>query len=661
MLFRSIVTALAALTLVATPTLAQGPVGPAAAPAAPAPGAAASTAPSPAATPALTKVDIDTWLDGRMPYALAAGGIAGAVVVVVKDGQVLTERGYGYSDVKTGAPVDPQRTLFRPGSVSKTFTWTAVMQLVEAGKLDLDKDVNTYLDFQVPPYQGQPITLRELMTHSAGFEETLRASFVSKPASMESLRTYLTQNMPRRIFAPGTVVAYSNYGATLAGYIVQRVSGEPFDAYIKHHIFDPLGMTHSTFDQPLPAALAPDMAKGYVADSQPPKPFEYITVGPAGSLTSTGDDMAKFMIAHLQGSYNGYRLLPDNERMYAQQTQFVPPLPAYALGFYHEDRNGQRIIGHGGDTNFFHSDLHLLLDAHVGLFISMNSLGREGAAEPLRVALFHDFLDRYYPAPHPSLPTAPTAKEDARLMQGLYWSSRRPDSSFLRILNLLGESKVIALPDGTIKVSDLTDAAHAPKVWREVGRYLWVDNTGSRLAAVVKDGKVWGYLSDDLPPVLVFQPVPAWAKASWSLPALYLTLFILAAAFLLWPLQILVRRRYGQRFTLAGGRAVAYRLTRISALVQVAGIGAYFVLFAMLLGGTLNTDASLDPLLIVCKGLCMLGLVGVIVEAWNALMVWRTPPSSWWAKLSSSLILLAGVGYAWFVITLHLATPSLAY
>ncbi|HEY1752002.1 MAG TPA: serine hydrolase, partial [Caulobacteraceae bacterium] len=412
----------------------------------------------------------------------------------------------------------------------------------------------------------------------------------------------------------------------------------------------------------LPASLAQDMAKGYVADSQPPKPFEYITVGPAGSLTSTGDDMAKFMIAHLQGSYNGYRLLPDPERMYVQQTQFVPPLPAFALGFYHEDRNGQRIIGHGGDTNFFHSDLHLLLDAHVGLFISMNSLGHEGAAEPLRVALLHDFLDRYYPIARPRLPTAPTAMADAKLMQGRYWSSRRPDSSFLRILNLLGESTVTALPDGTLKVSDLTDTAHAPKVWREVGRYFWVDNTGaSRLSAVVKDGKVTGFLSDDLPPVLVFQPVPGWANASWSLPALWLTLLVLAATFLLWPLQVLVRRRYGQAFTLTGGRAAAYRLTKLSALVQIAGIGAYFVLFSMLLGGTLNTDSSLDPLLIVCKALCMLGLLGVIVEAWNALTVWRTAPSSWWAKLSCSLILLAGLGYAWFVFTLHLATPSLAY
>ncbi|HLK23617.1 MAG TPA: serine hydrolase domain-containing protein [Caulobacteraceae bacterium] len=658
MRLKSIAAALLALAFGVSPTLAQGPVAPTPAAGPLAPGVTAATAPEPAAQ--LTKADVDTWLDGFMPYALASGGIAGAVVVVVKDGQVLTERGFGYSNVATKAPVDPQRTLFRPGSVSKTFTWTAVMQQVEAGKLDLDTDVNRYLDFTIPPYQGQPITLRQLMTHSAGFEEQLRDEFVSKTSEMPSLEVFLKRNVPKRIFPPGTVVAYSNYGATLAGYMVQRVSGEPFDAYVKRHIFDPLGMTHSTFDQPLPASLAPDMSKGYITADKPPHPFEVITVGPAGSLTSTGDDMARFMIAHLQGSYNGYKLLNNPSVMYAQQKQFDPPLPAFALGFYHEDRNGQVVIGHGGDTNYFHSDLHLILGAHVGLFISMNSPGRQGAAEPLRVSLFHNFMDRYFPTPAPSLPTVSTAKQDAKLMQGLYWSSRRADSSWLRVLNLLGQTKVIAKPDGTITVSSFVDAARAPETWREVGPYQWVDIAGGHLAAVVKDGKVVSFMSDELPPVLEFMPVPGWAKASWNLPALYITLLILLAALALWPLQIFIRWRYAQKFPLAGGRALTYRLARLGAFLQLAAFCAFAVMFQMLLGGALNADPSLTPMLVFCKALSILGLVGVLLEAWNAFVVWRGP-SSWWGKASSLLILLGGVGFAWFALSLHLAQPSLAY
>jgi CubicO group peptidase (beta-lactamase class C family) len=656
MQLRSIAAALVAFAFGVTPTVAQAPAGPATA--SPAAAAAATT---PAAPAQLTKADLDTWLDGFMPYALSSGGIAGAVVVVVKDGQVMTERGFGYADVKTLRPVDPQRTLFRPGSVSKTFTWTAVMQQVEAGKLDLDKDVNTYLDFTIPPYQGQPITLRQLMTHSAGFEEQLRDEFVSNPQAMPSLETFLKRNIPKRIYAPGTVVAYSNYGATVAGYVVQRVSGEPFDAYIKHHIFDPLGMTHSTFDQPLPASLAPDMSEGYVSADKPSHPFEMITVGPAGSLTSTGDDMARFMIAHLDGGYNGYKLLNNPQLMYAQQHQFDPPLAAFALGFYHEDRNGQTVIAHAGDTNYFHSDMHLILGAHVGLFMSVNSAGRQGAAEPLREALFHNFMDRYFPAPAPDLPTVSTAQHDAKLMQGLYWSSRRADSSFLRILNLLGQATVTATPDGTITVSDLVDAARAPEVWREVGPFQWADRSGGRLVAVVKDGKVDNYMTDELPPVLEFMPVPGWAQASWNMPALCVTIAILLGALLFWPLQIFIRWRYKQTFPLSGRRALTYRLARASAAVQLAGFAAYFTMFNLLIGGGLNADPSLIPLLVTCKVLCMVGLLGVFVEAWNTATVWRVAPSSWWAKTASVVLLLGGVGFAWFTLTLKLALPSLGY
>ena len=122
----------------------------------------------------LTKADVDVWLDGYLPYALRTADIPGVVVTVVKDGQLLTARGFGYADSEKRTPVDPERTLFRPGSVSKLITWTAVMQMVEQGKLDLDKDVNTYLDFKIPDYEGKPITLRQIMTHTAGFEEAIK-------------------------------------------------------------------------------------------------------------------------------------------------------------------------------------------------------------------------------------------------------------------------------------------------------------------------------------------------------------------------------------------------------------------------------------------------------------------------------------------------------
>jgi CubicO group peptidase (beta-lactamase class C family) len=218
---------------ISVPAFTQAP-----APLTPVPQTNAPSAPAtrPAVAANLTKADADAWLDGFLPYALARGDVAGAVVVIVKDGQVVTQRGFGYADVAKRKPVDPATTLFRPGSTSKLYTWTAVMQLVEAGKLNLDADVNQYLDFKIPPYQGKPITLRNIMTHTAGFEEIIKGLLTfNKP--VPSLGDVLKHRIPERIYAPGSTPAYSNYATALAGYIVERVSGMPFDDYIEKNIF----------------------------------------------------------------------------------------------------------------------------------------------------------------------------------------------------------------------------------------------------------------------------------------------------------------------------------------------------------------------------------------------------------------------------------------
>jgi CubicO group peptidase (beta-lactamase class C family) len=293
--------ALAAIAALAIPVAAQSPtqLQPSKTTTAVLPVQVPATTSGPVTGHDLTKADVDTWLDGYMPYALKAGGIPGAVVVVVKDGQPLTMRGFGYADVKARKPVDPENTLFRPGSVSKLFTWTAVMQQVQAGKLDLDKDVNTYLDFKIPPKDGKPVTLRNLMTHTPGFGETVKYLILFGKDKPVPLGTALKRWVPDQIYAPGAVPAYSNYGASLAGYIVERVSGEPFDQYIQRHILAPAGMTHSSFAQPLPANLDGLMSKAYKPGSDDPHPYEVIAMSPAGALAASGADMAKFMIAHL--------------------------------------------------------------------------------------------------------------------------------------------------------------------------------------------------------------------------------------------------------------------------------------------------------------------------------------------------------------------------
>lgn len=264
--------------IAALPLTAQGPV--------PAPAAkndeavAASQAKFAPAPIMLNANDLEAWLDGYLPYALERARIPGAVVVVVRGDRVLLEKGYGFSDVAKRKPVLPDATIFRPGSVSKLFTWTAVMQQVEAGRIDLDKDVNAYLDFTIPPFDGKPVTMRHIMTHTAGFEESVRHLIASDPKALLPLGTYVKNFTPERVYAPGTTPAYSNYATALAGYIVQRVSGEGFYDYIDNHIFKPLSMNHSTFRQPLPAKFVPMMSKGYSDITQQPGAFEY-TLAPS--------------------------------------------------------------------------------------------------------------------------------------------------------------------------------------------------------------------------------------------------------------------------------------------------------------------------------------------------------------------------------------------
>jgi CubicO group peptidase (beta-lactamase class C family) len=346
----------------------------------------------------MTAADLEAFLDGFVPMQLERENIAGAVVLVVKDGKVLFARGYGYSNVEKKTPVSVDATLFRPGSISKLFTWTAVMQLVEQGKLDLDRDVNTYLDFKIPATFSKPITLRNLMTHTPGFEEQIKDLINSEGMPMASLRQHLVSHVPARIFPPGVTPAYSNYGAALAGYIVERVSGKPFNDYVAENIFKPLQMSRSTFAQPLPSDLKPLMSSGYTVGTGKAKPFEIVEEAPAGALSTTAADIAHFMIAHLQdGKYEGGQILrPEIARvMHSWQFGLNPALNGMCLGFYEESRNGHRIIGHGGDTVYFHSDLHLVLDAGVGFFVSYNSRGK-GDISP-RTALWQHFLDRYFP------------------------------------------------------------------------------------------------------------------------------------------------------------------------------------------------------------------------------------------------------------------------
>ncbi len=604
-----------------------------------------------AAPPELTAADLSTWLDGLMPYALKSGDIPGAVVVVVKDGNVLVEKGYGLADVAARKPVDPKTTLFRPGSISKTFTWTSVMQLVEAGKVDLDADVNRYIDFHIPDLHGRPVTLRNLMTHTAGFEEASKGLLVEDAQHMPSLAVLLKRWVPRRIFEAGSTPAYSNYGAALAGYIVQRVSGEPFDVYVARHILAPLEMGRSSFSQPLSADLRASMSQGYSADGRTAKPYEFSPMAPAGALAATGDDMGRYMIAQLQdGRYGpGSILQPATaRRMQRTVAHFTPPLLGAALGFFEANLNGHEVISHGGDTLYFHSGLWLFVDDGIGLFVSLNGAGKPGASSAIRQNLFVDFADRYLPAapaaPDPAKGVDPaTARAHAKAVSGLYQPSRRAQTTFASLGNLFGGLTVTALPDGTILA--------LRKHYREVAPWLWREIDGhDRLAAVVRDGRVVRVANDLYGYGIVFTPMPFGTSPAWLAPADGAALLFVAATVALWPLVALIRHRYGRGFALEGARAHAYRAVRASLLVVLAAAAAWFVI----LGAVEGPSGPADVLVLAAELLTLLGLLLAWgAAAFNLRPVWRRGAGV--SAKAFSLVLVAALApITWTAVAFHL-------
>ena len=614
-----------------------------------------------AAARELAKADVDAWLDGFMPYALKSGGIPGAVVVVVKDGQPLTMRGFGYSDVKARKPVDPENTLFRPGSVSKLLTWTAVMQQVQAGKLDLDKDINTYLDFKIPPRDGKPITLRNIMTHTPGFAETAKY-LINYDKAPPPLSKVLSRAVPDRIYAPGTMPAYSNYGASLAGYIVERVSGEPFNKYIQNHILTPLGMTHSSFDQPLPANLAPLMSKAYQYGSDDPKHYEVIGMAPAGALAASGADMGKFMIAHLA---NGGPLLnpATAQLMHAPANHFYTALPPMALGFYHEDRNGLNIVGHGGDTIFFHSDLHLFLDKNVGLFISMNSIGKGAAGHALREQLFEDFTDRYFPAPDQSLPTLGTAKAHGQAISGHYVSSRAGSFNWLRVAEILGQTSVSVDKDGIIEASSITDPSGAPRKWREVAPWTWQEVNGTdKLEAVVDGGgRVKMFSITPYAAIIEFLPAPVSLNAGWILPAAGLAMLIMLIAAIGWPTAALVRRRFKHASDLGGRPLQLHRAARATGWLFIILTIGWLIIFTLINKDLTALDDGLDIWMRLLQLILIAAIVCTLAAIWNAWTVFRSPGRHRVRTIWAFLIALAAAFLAWFCLDMGLLTASLNY
>ena len=612
-------------------------------------------------SPRLTTEDVEAFLDGVLPLQLAREDIAGTVVTVVKDGQVIFAKGYGFGDVKSKKPVSPDTTLFRPGSVSKLFVWTSVMQLVEQGKIDLDKDVNEYIDFKIPARFSKPVTMRNLMTHTPGWADTAKDLFVVDNKSREELSKYLPTHLPQQIFPPGDTSAYSNYGTTLAGYIIERISGQKHEDYIRQHIFEPLGMSHSSFVQPLPKDLLPLMSMGYALGSDESKEFEFVNAAPAGALSSTGADMAKFMMAHLQnGSYGGKQILrPETATlMHSKQFSLHPQAKGMALGFYEESRNGVRIIGHGGDTQWFHSDLHLIPDANVGFFISYNSAGKGEISG--RDAVWTKFLDRYFPYTRPAVEVQKTAKQHSGEVSGQYQISRREENTILGLLYRLLQTKVATQPDGTIQIPDFKDFNGKPKNWQEIEPYIFQEVDGQdKLFFVRRNGRDFEIAISY--PFMSFQRVPFFRSALFYQGLLIFTAGILLLAILLWPVAAMIRKHYGRPLNLTPSERRYRLLTRFVCL----WILVFLITFALLIITGFEDISILstknDIWFRLLNVMALIGVAGTIIAILNCLRTWKSAGRGRWEKFTETVIALACIGFVLTLVSGNLLFFNLNY
>jgi CubicO group peptidase (beta-lactamase class C family) len=484
---------------------------------------------------------VESFFDGLITDHLKTKNIAGATVAVVKDGKLFFSKGYGFSDLEKQIPVDPQKTLFRVGSISKLFVWTAVMQLVEQKKLDLDADINQYLkDFKIPPTFDKPITLRHLMTHTPGFEDRVIGLFGKDEKSLKPLGEILARELPARVSPAGEISSYSNHGTGIAAYIVEQLSGMPFKDYVNRNIILPLRMEHFTFDQPLPDELKEDMSKGYrfTGGDFKEEGFEYVPLYPVGAASSSATGISNFMIAHLQnGRFGDVRILDSITAVEMHSTQFrpSPDLNGFCLGFMEFDRNGERVIAHGGDTFWFHSAMALLPDEKTGIFISLNTAG--GSPSDLALA----FIDHFFPGDKKNgSDTLLITMDDAGQFKGYFRSARYPHHDLTRLIGIMNPCKV------TFEGGCLVTNANGEKTsWLKSGELSFFEKGGKDKLEFRKDekGKIKFMFVNSMP-YSAFEKIPASESPVLQLGLLILVILIFLFTIMYWPLAWLIRKKY---------------------------------------------------------------------------------------------------------------------
>ena len=402
------------------------------------------------------------------------------------------------------------------------------------------------------------------------------------------------------------------------------------------------------------------MSNGYLRASRSAKPYEFVQAYPAGSVATSAADMCNFMIAHLQdGQFGSIRILkPESAKlMHSRQFASDARLNGMALGFYEETRNGHRIIGHGGDTVYFHSDLHLIPDSNVGFFVSYNSLGKAEVSP--RAILFEKFLDRYFPFTPPAAAPVATAKEDAKLVSGLYVASRRGDTTFFKLTNLFGEPKVFTNSDGTISIDPLKGPNGELKRYTEISPLLYREVNGQDQIGFHRDANQRLEFSIDYP-FFVFQGSGAMDNKYCNFSLILPGLIIILLTLLLWPVAAGIRWHYGRKLELDSPEKRRRLAIRLVCILDVVFILAWIIVISMA-DDPSAFSRSLDPLLYGIQIIGVLGAIGTLLVLFHAIQSWSKPGRWVWSKLFDTLLALSCVAFTWFIWHWNLINFNLKY
>lgn len=601
--------------------------------------------------------ELEGFLDELLLSQMEENHIPGAAVAVVRDGQVLLAKGYGYADLENGIPVDPELTVFRIGSSGKVFTWTAVMQLVEQGRLDLGADINTYLDFRIPDTYPQPITLEHLLTHTAGFEESWYETFTLDADEVLPAGEWLAAHIPARVRPPGDSPAYSNYGAELAGYIVERASGRSYGQYIQEHILDPLGMAYSSATG-MPGNPRAQASVGYFYDDGAFEPvpdlgddyFGQIAMAPAGGHASSVADMARFLIAHLQDGFYGdeaseMRILGESTARQMQTILYAPDprLQGTAYGLFDFSDNGQWALGHNGDTLGFRSLLLLIPDQNLGVFVVYNSETAAGL-ELQHLGFQRAFFDHYFPAP-PVEPIQPSADfdEGAGRFEGTYQLTQMSYTTLEKFMEVSGGGQVeISSPgDGTLLwttpwgVWKFVEVE--PLYFRQVDRSFGI--------AFREDGQGRiTHLFSDMTPMYTFEKLAWYETAGFNMALLGATLLIFLSMIVAATIGAVRSRRH------RGEAKDETRGTRASTRILL-GISALNVLFVLgtFIWGNPRPMFGVSPAFQVVLGLGVLSAALTAGALVGMALAWKDRYWGTASRLYYSVVSVAALAFVWFL------------